>query len=646
MILLLTDVFLLLTQVLLWMVVGLVAWFVLLKALPRPFLSLLVLLLILVVLALSFVSGPPTDGTVLEILWRIISFPFSPLGLGIILLAILLSPNKLGKVVKRIMLLGLIILALGSLPIVAYYLVQELELEAIELICPAPALETGARRVIVLLGQGTTRPYLRPATATTTTTQEGAWLPGDDAGVPSLSEAGSRMLAQLPLRSPTAISTQEAGDGEPETGKLPSPLRSPTPSNPLFTAFLSPATAVSRREDAVSPPRLNSMQGETYRLAQAPAGSGEVQPVQGTPELQRAQELESQAEEMRRRAEQGASRLDELKQRADEGQQRINEMRRRAEEIEQRASELRRRAEERRQRTTEQQQPETPVERDTRPRQPTTPLAPASPAAARPNIVITRDAYDILTRQPVQLTDRGNRLIYAAQLYQQESANNPLILVSASTHPSRRQKEGERREDISEAADVQRFLTTTLRVPASGILLEHNSRSIQRSAVNVRRLLADQNINFGNQLTLVTTAMNMNRAAWTFWRAFDNNTAIVVRPTDFHTLPSPASIGNLATGTNLIERQIQASDFLPSADALYLSTQAVEEYLASFYYFLRGWIRPLRDPICPTPIPTPTPTPTPTPNPTPIPQIPSRPGRPFPPGPGPNDGTQVTPGTW
>ncbi len=46
MVLLFTDVFLLLTQVLLWIVVGIFVWLVLLRALPRQFLGLLVLLLI------------------------------------------------------------------------------------------------------------------------------------------------------------------------------------------------------------------------------------------------------------------------------------------------------------------------------------------------------------------------------------------------------------------------------------------------------------------------------------------------------------------------------------------------------------------------------------------------------------------------
>ncbi|HEY9654998.1 MAG TPA: hypothetical protein V6C50_05860, partial [Crinalium sp.] len=163
MVLLLTDVFLLLTQVLLWIVIGLVTWFVLLKALPKAFLGMLVLLLILLILAVSFFGGPPAPNTgVLEVLWRIISFPFSPLGLGLILVLILLSGVKLGKVIKNVITGALILLALGCFPLVSYYLAQELEMEAIELIGAQPPLTGDARRVIVLLGQNTTRLQLRP----------------------------------------------------------------------------------------------------------------------------------------------------------------------------------------------------------------------------------------------------------------------------------------------------------------------------------------------------------------------------------------------------------------------------------------------------------------------------------------------------
>jgi uncharacterized SAM-binding protein YcdF (DUF218 family) len=444
MVLLLTDAFLLLTQVLLWLIVGLVVWFVLAKVLPKAFLGLLVVLLILTLLGLSFIGGPPTDGGILSDLWQIISLPLTPLGLAIILILVLLTAKKLAVVTRRAILLGLVVLALGSLPAVAYFLAQELEMEAIEFVRPFPELTGGARRVIVLLGQGTTYPQLRP--------------PRDTAPPP------------------------------------PEPVQCPPGCNPN-----------------APPPR------------------------------------------------------------------------------------------------------------------PERPIAP--------------EAFDILTRLPIQISEKGDRIIYATQLYREETQRGtaPLIVPSAGRRRDRIQKQGETDEEVSEAAAVRTMLTETFGVPASDILIEPNGSNIRRSAERVRDLLNNR-VNTGNQLTLVTTAMNMNRAVLTFNQVFDG-AIINARPTDFRTLPASSSLSLLVRGRDLVERQIQPSDFLPSARALCLSTEAIEEYLASFYYFLRGWIKPFRPPsvFTPTPVPvftpspspiftpaveTPTPTPPPVETPTPTPSPP------------------------
>jgi uncharacterized SAM-binding protein YcdF (DUF218 family) len=384
MVLLLTDVFLLLTQVFLWLIVGLVTWFLLLKALPKPFLGLLVLFLILVVLAISFVQGPPTDGSIIEILWRIISFPFTPLGLGVILILILLSGRKLTLWARRLILGTLILLLFSSIPFVSYFLAQELESEAVELMQATIPPPPGARRVIVLLGQDSTRAFLRPR---------------------------------------------------------------------------------------VGPPPVNP------------------------PRVDRA---------------------------------------------------------------------------------------------------ITPEVFDILSRLPVQLTDRGNSLIYAAQLYREEAARgaDPLILISAGGRPGRLRREGERPEDISEARDIQLFLTQTLGIPEGGTLLDPNSFTARRSAEEVQRILVEQQrVNFGNQLMLVGTALNMNRAYLTFRQLFPDAT-LFPRPTNFYALPPADRLAPVAQGRDLVERQLLVTDFLPTANSFYVSSKAIEEYLNAFYYFLRGWIKP------------------------------------------------------
>jgi hypothetical protein len=82
----------------------------------------------------------------------------------------------------------------------------------------------------------------------------------------------------------------------------------------------------------------------------------------------------------------------------------------------------------------------------------------------------------------------------------------------------------------------------------------------------------------------------MNRAALTFVRVFNEST-IVIRPTDFFTIPPGSHLARRVQGRDLIERQLQVTDLLPNVDALWLSSQAIEEYLNAIYYFLRGWIR-------------------------------------------------------
>jgi len=165
MVLLVTDVFLLLTQVLLWILVGLAARFVLLKALPKAFLGGLVLVLLVVVTALTFFQGSPSQGLLGDV-WQVISVVFNPFGLVLILLCVVWrdveNGGKLNKILLRI---GVASLLIFSLPLVANFIAQRTEMEAVQIMkTDAPALPAGAQRVIVLMGQDTTRLQLRPRT--------------------------------------------------------------------------------------------------------------------------------------------------------------------------------------------------------------------------------------------------------------------------------------------------------------------------------------------------------------------------------------------------------------------------------------------------------------------------------------------------
>jgi len=81
-------------------------------------------------------------------------------------------------------------------------------------------------------------------------------------------------------------------------------------------------------------------------------------------------------------------------------------------------------------------------------------------------------------------------------------------------------------------------------------------------------------------IQLVTPALGLRRSASTFARL---NFAIIPKPTDFYVFQSHAGL-QLAALTDLI----------PSAEALVITSRVVDEYLATVYYFLRGW---LTDPL-------------------------------------------------
>jgi uncharacterized SAM-binding protein YcdF (DUF218 family) len=394
MVLLVTDVFLLLTQVLLWILVGLAARFVLLKALPKAFLGGLVLVLLVAVTAMTFFNGSPSTG-LLGDLWQIISVVFNPFGLILVLLCVVWRDVENGAKFNKVLLrVGVASLLVFSLPIVANFLAQRTEMEAVQIMQPNVApLPSGARRVIVLLGQNTTRLKLSP-----------------------------RVESAPPVKKPER------------------------------NGFLPPPEPIS--------------QG---RLA-------------------------------------------------------------------------------------------------------------------------------LLASLPVQLTEQGDRILGAAQVFNSERENNPLLIVSAGPRLERMEK-GEKKEDISETADITKLLQTQFGIPGSAIIADSNSRSVIESAQNVRKILEDRNINYGNQIMVVTSAIEASRTALTFGKELapdGQGITIISRPTDFYTIPPKSTLETQLKGRDVIERNFMVSDLIPTVDSLQLSTKVLNEALTSLYYFLRGWIRPLR----------------------------------------------------
>jgi uncharacterized SAM-binding protein YcdF (DUF218 family) len=395
MVLLVTDVFLLLTQVLLWILVGLAARFVLLKALPKAFLGSLVLVLLVVVAALTFFSGSPAPGLLGDV-WQIISVILNPFGLLIVVLCVIWRDVENGGKTNKILLRAAVgALLIFSLPVVANFLAQRTEMEAVQIMrTNTPALPGGAQRVIVLLGQNTTRLKLSPRV-----------------------------------------------EAPPEEKKVD-------------------------RNGILPPPE---------------------------------------------------------------------------------------------------------------------PITPGS--------------FDLLANLPIQLTERGDRIIGAAQVFRNEAGNNPILVISAGRRPERMEKKDEKKEDVSEAADIGKLLQNQLGLPGGAMFYDHDSRSVIESATNVRKLLESKNIRYGNQIMVVTSALEASRTALTFGKELDPNgqaVTVISRPTNFYTIPPKGSLESRTKGRDLIERNFMVSDLMPSVDALQLSTKVLNEALTSLYYFLRGWIRPLR----------------------------------------------------
>lgn len=113
----------LLTRVLLWASVGVLIWYVLVRIIPPKYLTWFGGVILILLLVASFVD--PEDGTV-RVIWRILSFPLSPLGASIVFLGSALS-DGIGKIRGRPAAIALSILLISSIPLSAQWLVSDAE---------------------------------------------------------------------------------------------------------------------------------------------------------------------------------------------------------------------------------------------------------------------------------------------------------------------------------------------------------------------------------------------------------------------------------------------------------------------------------------------------------------------------------------
>ncbi|MDH6078696.1 YdcF family protein [Chrysosporum ovalisporum FSS-45] len=171
-------------------------------------------------------------------------------------------------------------------------------------------------------------------------------------------------------------------------------------------------------------------------------------------------------------------------------------------------------------------------------------------------------------RPTVDLSETGDRIIYAAQLYRQKKA--PIIILSGGRIDWRGGG------GSSESADMANVLTS-IGIPSEVIIQEPNSLNTYENAVNVQKILGSLNI---GKILLVTSAMHMPRSLKIFQGL---GIDAVPAPTDF--LVSEGELQELS-----ITPKAAILSLLPDSNNLHQFTTALKEYIGSFVYSWRGWL--------------------------------------------------------
>lgn len=194
-----------------------------------------------------------------------------------------------------------------------------------------------------------------------------------------------------------------------------------------------------------------------------------------------------------------------------------------------------------------------------------------------------------------------SRLLYAAELYNNRAQRGSTPLIIVSIGPQLLDSKG--RPLTGESQAITNLLVGC-GVPQSQIRIDMEGADPRSSAISVRKILlgpiaediqcrlfavCDNGIHQLQPagaavqrvpIVLVSPAIMIRRASSAFARLYFE---VVPRPTDFY-------VFQLQKGWELAA----LTDLIPSAEALVVTTRVINEYLATVYYFIRGW---LADPL-------------------------------------------------
>ncbi len=194
---------------------------------------------------------------------------------------------------------------------------------------------------------------------------------------------------------------------------------------------------------------------------------------------------------------------------------------------------------------------------------------PPQPVPTAPAIVVAGGGVNAgdPPRPLPEVNEAGDRLIYAAYLYQQGKA--PLVLLSGG---------GIDWYVPSSEGPGMATLLRILGVPQEAIVSEMRSRNTYENAVFSRQILQARGI---DTIILITSAMHMPRTLALFEA---QGLHVIPAPTDY--LVSQADwdfLGHADIRTQLL-------NLLPDGRYMYWNYLSLKEYLGILVYHLRGWM--------------------------------------------------------
>jgi uncharacterized SAM-binding protein YcdF (DUF218 family) len=176
-------------------------------------------------------------------------------------------------------------------------------------------------------------------------------------------------------------------------------------------------------------------------------------------------------------------------------------------------------------------------------------------------------------RTMVEVNSAGDRVIYAARLYEQGKASH--ILASG----------GLLDWDVSDTTPAQDMaaLLMWMGVPEDVIWLQGDSRNTYEDALFSARILEAKGADIGHpieRILLVTSAWHMPRAVKLFEA---QGLEVIPLPTDYNVTQKGWERAQNADWRSYV------LDFFPSVGNLGLTTRMLKEYFGLFIYGLRGW---------------------------------------------------------